>query len=64
MRPPIMPTLPDRPTRIRVAARASVDPRTVDRYLRGSSVREVVRLSIERALRACGLATLIRREAA
>lgn len=57
-------TMPDRPTRIRVAARASVDPRTVDRYLQGASVREAIRHAIERALRACGLATLIRREAA
>jgi hypothetical protein len=55
VRPSIV--LPDRPTRIRIAAHANVDPRTVDRVLRGQTqhARPLTVIAIEGALRALGI---------
>jgi len=49
--------LPDRPTRIRIAAHANVDPRTVERVLRGQSAhaRPLTIIAIDGALRALGI---------
>jgi hypothetical protein len=37
-----------------------IDPRTVDRYLRGLSVRRRKQVSIERALRELGMGAFVR----
>ena len=49
--------LPDRPTRIRIAAHANCDPRTVERVLRGQTqhARPLTVIAIEGALRALGI---------
>lgn len=49
--------LPDRPTRIRIAAAANVDPRTVERVLRGQTThaRPLTIIAIDSAMRALGI---------
>ena len=44
-----------------IAVESMVDPRTVRRYLRGDSVRDLQRRHIERALSAMGHERLVRR---
>lgn len=44
----------------RVAVAASVDPKTVTRYLRGGRVLETTRLAVEAALTAAGHGRLVR----
>ena len=48
---------------VRVAARASVDPKTVLRYLSGSPTRSTTLLRIERGLKSCGLEVHVRKAA-
>ena len=43
----------------KVAVHAEVDPRTVESYLRGASLRPMTRMRIERALLALGYAKVI-----
>lgn len=45
---------------VRVAARASVDPKTVARYLEGGNTHATTRRRIERGLELCGLAAFVR----
>lgn len=47
---------------VRVAARASVDPNTVRRYVHGAPVRSTTLRRIERALKSCGLELYVRKE--
>jgi len=48
---------------IRVAARASVDPKTVRRYLDGDPTRATTRRRIEKGLASCGLVEYVRKTA-
>lgn len=58
------PKLPSAHDRVRIAARAGVDPKTVKRYLDGTVVpRSTTRSRIEKGLAACGFAECIRRSA-
>jgi hypothetical protein len=48
---------------VRVAARATVDPNTVRRYLDGAPGRSTTQRRIEKALKSCGLETYVRKAA-
>lgn len=48
---------------VRVAARATVDPKTVRRYLDGAPTRSTTQRRIERGLKSCGLEVFVRKVA-